>query len=714
MLLHRVMESARWPLCALHYIAVILLVASSAQANEVYRPQTAQELADARSETAFRVRGARLAFINETALRRDFPELAGLTRPELEAWVLENFAYISENQLNLSGLRSTEIPVDLNDVKRAYRPERYNRAALVDAVSPERKQIGLVDVKGFGHGDKEAVLNQVKQFSAAAGDSHRIDALRIRDHSDGLMSFGEAIAELTRQTAAQMLFDIHNRASPLRFETVESYFIIELPFSILKNKDQSIRAALYGRQAHWGRDSGLEVPQKIYIDPFGHEQRSWMNAAVDFGGVLITDPRVAHNYSVPEGGDAANPQHSRAWAWGHDVARAFSNGDSDAVYRHLREMTAPLLEAWKAALSMPLQPQKRDYAVNFGEALVTLRNPTADTREKVRAAHYVLVETAVVPDSYSKQLLVMRLLTPEVLDAFYPKLHEEWRERLLTSLRVDLPIAKHYLRHALVDRQARIVRLAIEAASQTPELAREFRGVFEKLARSHPDRHARDLAKLRFAMTTSESLAVEEAIRLAVSPKVAATTRYRANEYLARHLDLPAVQEVLLKMASTEVIEEFPLNSLKDRADVDSVLRKVILRKRVSTAHETALKLLAPRLEHPENLAAVMKALKRRPLFRAFYYVGRAETIFREQAVNALAEVAPGNETALEFLKEVSRKDPDFYVRASAAFHYFTIKKTVDAFKVVKKNSKFMGDARLKEAYGLLARLQGCQTLLLP
>ena len=33
---------------------------------------------------------------------------------------------------------------------------------------------------------------------------------RTGDHSDGLMSLGEAIAEVTRQTAVQMLFDLYN------------------------------------------------------------------------------------------------------------------------------------------------------------------------------------------------------------------------------------------------------------------------------------------------------------------------------------------------------------------------------------------------------------------------------------------------------------------------------------------------------------------------
>lgn len=695
----------RWSQNALCSIAVVLLVAvclqtrSLTHANEIFRPRTVGEIPDPKSETAFRVKGARVAYINEVALKRDFPELSQLHRSQLEAWVLENFAYISENQLSLSSIRASEIPVDLNDVKRAYRPERYNRAALVDAISPAQKPIGLVDIKGFGHGDRAAIQDQVKSFVEAQGDQAKIDEIRLRDHSDGMMSFGEAVAELTRQAAAQMLFDMHNRAHGTRLETVESYFIIELPFSILKDKGQAIRAALYGRQAHWGRDSGLEVPKKIYVDPFGQNQRSWLNAAVDFGGVLISDPRVARNYSVPEGGDPSNPQQSRAWAWGHEVARAFSHGDIDAVYRHLREMTGPLLDEWKsAAQSKPASPRGIDRTERMGQAIIKLRDPKVNPEEKAKAAHYVLVESTFNTGSLAKQRLVMKMLSAEVLDKLYPMLDDEWRLRMLSNLVFETPAAEHFLKLALNDDKASIVSQAIDVSAQDAELSSKFRELYADLALHHTDRSVRALAKLRHAA------GVEVAIEFALNPKIPAQARIRANELLAKNIDHPAVISALLKLSLTSGIDDFYLNSLKGRPGLDAILRNVILRKNVTTAHEEAIKLLEDRLDNAENVAAVIKSLKRRPLIRALYYISRSETVYRMSAVKALSKLAAADLAVLEFLREVSLKDPDYFVRAEAAYYYFQGKNSPEAAKVLEKAIFLMGPARVTSTF---AKLEG-------
>ncbi len=151
------------------------------------------------------------------------------------------------------------------------------------------------------------------------------------------MSFGEAIAEASRQQAAQYLFDINGT----EFETVETYAIIKLPFDILKANEQ-IPAALYLRQSHVGRFAGLNVPPNIYTDNFGGRQKTNHQTAVDFGGVILRDPLAG---VLSEESALENPQMSKAWRWGHEAARAFSrldNPDKSVIYRHFDDVLGSL------------------------------------------------------------------------------------------------------------------------------------------------------------------------------------------------------------------------------------------------------------------------------------------------------------------------------------------------------------------------------------
>jgi hypothetical protein len=147
----------------------------------------------------------------------------------------------------------------------------YGRAGILNA-NYQGKTIGAVDIKGFGNMDGMAG-HQITNYERSKNNSELLDALRTSGHSDGLMSHGEAIAEVTRQTAIQRLFDIHNSKKQTDFETVESYFIIKLPFEILKDGNKRDRAALYGRQAHFSRKNVEgRVPDGIYRDPQGGTQ----------------------------------------------------------------------------------------------------------------------------------------------------------------------------------------------------------------------------------------------------------------------------------------------------------------------------------------------------------------------------------------------------------------------------------------------------------
>ncbi|MGE3973295.1 MAG: HEAT repeat domain-containing protein [Bdellovibrionales bacterium] len=288
------------------------------------------------------VPGSQVAYFNRFALERDFPFTRQFSDPEMEQWILKEFAFISRYQSVLNNIRQSPIPRSQDywrTRKMGYRPKDYGRA-VVHRVGSD---LPLVDVKGAGLAIWNKIVQQSHQYITDRSHEQRLDLLRTKDHSDGLMSLGEAIAELTRQSATQVLFDEHNAKNRTAFETVETYFIISLPFSILKKNGEHIPAALYGRQAHSGRVFYYDAPPKIYRDHAGSQQSdSLKTAAADFGGVLVLDPRLEKNYSELEGKSASNPQETKPWAWGHEVAKAFIQGHKRAVYTHLQEMLDPV------------------------------------------------------------------------------------------------------------------------------------------------------------------------------------------------------------------------------------------------------------------------------------------------------------------------------------------------------------------------------------
>lgn len=293
-----------------------------------------------------KVRGARVAWADYQALRRDFSELKSLSDGQIDDWITENFAYIGKEQLKLNGIRNSEIPVAPGDsVRIGYRPTGWGRAAVIPA--PGGK--GIIDLKGAGHANESLRLHQqVHQFKSLR-TAEEISRFRVKDHSDGLMSLGEAIAEVSRQQAAQKLFDIHHAKNGTRLQTIESYFIIDLPFSILKDGDRSVPAALYARQAHVGRENYLRVPKEIYVDDFGSTQMDRYGAAVDFGGVHIRHPALSDRFGM-QGPGKFDAQQSKPWAWGHEVAQAMTrkeNPDRDAIRRHLKEMLEPIETEWQ-------------------------------------------------------------------------------------------------------------------------------------------------------------------------------------------------------------------------------------------------------------------------------------------------------------------------------------------------------------------------------
>jgi HEAT repeat protein len=335
-------------------------------ADVYFLPRTKEELDSltnksnaSKVDPMVHVEGAKIAYFNRPAMERDFPFLKGKTDSEIEAWILKNCAYISKAQLELNGIRQSEIPTSEEGKKDGFRPLAWNRAAVIPVSEmDDRTHAGLIDIKGAGlHADSNLIKTQLSKFK----DLHRkndldgINQLRVKDHSDGLATLGEGIAEVVRSEALQKSFDQYNEQHKTDYQTVEHYFVISLPFTILKEGETSDPAALIGRQAHVGRHKlGASIPDELYVDFFGGKQSDFLGAVVDMGGVFPTAPEFQEKFLTDKQIKAISnpslsrdkmrkifdPQKSREWEYAHQTAQAFLKGEAEkrAVYNHLQTM----------------------------------------------------------------------------------------------------------------------------------------------------------------------------------------------------------------------------------------------------------------------------------------------------------------------------------------------------------------------------------------
>lgn len=264
-------------------LSLVALMASAgtrtAGANEIHRPKTPTELPiGTGKDRGYRVKTAKVAIFNRVALERDFPRLAGQSDAEIEAWILDNFAYINVHQLKLTGIRNTKIDFDHNDQKDFFIPPGVGRGAVVET----RDHSGMVDLKATGNSswNKDSVSSVIKLAHSSAEGLYKA---RERDHSSGLETYDVAGAEYLRQFEIQNDYDHRNQKGRVRHETVESYFLIDYGFNLIY-PNREIPAFMHARQAHFGRTANNRpLIDEIYNDR-GEFQESYTEARIDFGG----------------------------------------------------------------------------------------------------------------------------------------------------------------------------------------------------------------------------------------------------------------------------------------------------------------------------------------------------------------------------------------------------------------------------------------------
>ena len=127
-----------WQFCQPFLVALLVIQGSGswggeARADQVLRPAAPEDLLDnqgrsARKETVVKVDGAKVAWANYPALRRDFPSLREMSDAAIDGWILERFAFIATGQLELQGLRNSEIPLVAGETAEMHRLGAFRRA----------------------------------------------------------------------------------------------------------------------------------------------------------------------------------------------------------------------------------------------------------------------------------------------------------------------------------------------------------------------------------------------------------------------------------------------------------------------------------------------------------------------------------------------------------------------------------------------------------
>ena len=334
------------------------IVCAPVRADERFRPMSPAQLpVNSTSDTLYHVPNALVAYANYDLIRRDFKQTEHMNNDEIDHWILENFAYVSEGQLKLRGLWTTDFQVDMNKTKLVHRPPNYTRSGMVEAEGG-----GMVDIKGIGYppGEKleralkktaelrEGLAKARQELADAAErfetlknrletDPEDVDALAAKTrleeaqkkvglseayltHIDGSMRFGEGIAETHKQMSLQQSANKLNAENnvkypdPARIETVETYFDLHLPWKVKNNLGTGEETiCLYGRQPTAGHGTGSDVDPDIAYNPapgagknpgpefkrFNALQISNSGAIFDYGAIVVTSPeaRALHGYT---------------------------------------------------------------------------------------------------------------------------------------------------------------------------------------------------------------------------------------------------------------------------------------------------------------------------------------------------------------------------------------------------------------------------------
>jgi len=343
------------------------------EANATPKRQISEIHSQAQPENVKKLSQAKVVMADYDLIRKDFPSLAQSSNVEIDNWLIDNAAYMSESQVT-STTTNTPIPVtqDPASINNAFRPPEYGRALVFQARDPsdKNKTIGMLDAKGVG-------AKSPKPWG----------------HADGLATLGEGIREFVYEKLVRRIFWHEN----LGLKTVGTYAVIDAGFDGVHENGDKSPAGIIVRQAHtrfrgnypyslFDDDHSLFVENTLrrygitsagaYRSPQSLDrinvQGTREGAVIDFGAFLTVEKftqRAQHFYG---GVDLINPQSPTAvqpdpqvripleiwgttesgvedpkndnlWRWSHELASNWRRGvaDRQAFQTHLNNMLGP-------------------------------------------------------------------------------------------------------------------------------------------------------------------------------------------------------------------------------------------------------------------------------------------------------------------------------------------------------------------------------------
>jgi hypothetical protein len=199
-----------------------------------------------------------------------------LCRQAINAWLIRNSAFVSEQQARPNAVNS---PINIGEATRpAYRPPGYGRAVIVPIDSPAKEgEAGFLDLKGAG-------------VAPGRTPSHA-------SHSSGLEYLGFALADFFYGWLIDTIFA---RTFP-GYHVLPVYAVLDLGFDITGDWHGTAPAGLHVRRAH-----ARPVPRECL--PMSGSDREKLMLHVELllrtFGLSTTGPGTAFELADPDGGDA--------------------------------------------------------------------------------------------------------------------------------------------------------------------------------------------------------------------------------------------------------------------------------------------------------------------------------------------------------------------------------------------------------------------------
>jgi hypothetical protein len=117
-------------------------------AQQVEFPRNFRELGFGFEQIGYPV-PVEIVLIDYEALRRDFPELKIFSDQIIKTWIESQIGFVTETQLNLNGLLTTQFEIPAPSKKLIVQPVGYHRSGVV-SFNCLGKSVGLFDLKGTG------------------------------------------------------------------------------------------------------------------------------------------------------------------------------------------------------------------------------------------------------------------------------------------------------------------------------------------------------------------------------------------------------------------------------------------------------------------------------------------------------------------------------------------------------------------------------------